>query len=70
MLGLLLYVVTMSFAVVDWMMLRELHWYSSILGLVVCVSQVLGAVVLAISAAAGCAVHAVDRELHVADEIE
>jgi hypothetical protein len=46
--GLFLYVVTMSFAAVDWIMAREAHWYSSIIGLVMCVSQVLSALVLSL----------------------
>ena len=40
---LLLYVVTMTVAAVDWIMSREPHWYSTILGLVICVSQALAA---------------------------
>jgi hypothetical protein len=48
-IGLFIYVITMSFATVDWIMSREAHWYSAIIGLIVCVSQVLGAFVLAIA---------------------
>lgn len=45
-IGLFIYCVSMSFASVDWIMLRELHWYSSILGFIVCIGQMLGAIVL------------------------
>lgn len=48
-IGLFIYTVTMSFATVDWIMLREAHWASSILGFVICVSQMLGAIVLMIA---------------------
>lgn len=48
-LGLILYIVSMSLAAVDWIMAREAHWYSTIIGLVICVSQALSALVLAIA---------------------
>jgi hypothetical protein len=48
-LGVLIYVITMTFAAVDWIMSREAHWYSTILGLVICVSQALSAIVLCIT---------------------
>lgn len=48
-MGLLMYVVTMTSASIDWIMAREAHWYSTILGLVICVSQALSGLVLAIA---------------------
>ena len=48
-LGLLLYVVSMTAAAVDWIQSREAHWYSTILGLVICVSQALTGLVVAIA---------------------
>src|SRR4051812_27568347 len=48
-LGLVLYVTTMSAAAVDWIMAREAHWYSTIIGLVICVSQALSALVIAVA---------------------
>lgn len=47
-IGLFIYAVSMSFASVDWIMLRELHWYSSILGFIICIGQMLGAIVLSV----------------------
>jgi hypothetical protein len=41
--GLVVYVVSMSLAGVDWMMSRQLHWVSSIFGFIVVVSQTLTA---------------------------
>jgi hypothetical protein len=37
--GVVLYVITMSFAAVDWVLSRDAHWFSTILGLLVVVSQ-------------------------------
>src|SRR4051794_3012907 len=48
-LGLVLYVTSMSAAAVDWIMAREAHWYSTIIGLVICVSQALSALVIAVA---------------------
>ena len=39
--GLMLYVLTMSFAAFDWAMSLEPHWYSTIYGVIFIVSQVL-----------------------------
>jgi hypothetical protein len=41
--GLVLYVITMTFAGVDWIMSRDPHWYSTIYGFILCAGQaVLG----------------------------
>jgi len=46
--GLLVYVITMTFASVDWIMSLDPHWYSTIFGLIFVVSQGLAALSLAI----------------------
>jgi hypothetical protein len=47
--AILIYVVTMTFASVDWMMSIEPHWYSTIYGLLVIGGQILSAFALAIA---------------------
>jgi hypothetical protein len=47
--GLLFFVVTMSFASVDWMMSLDPHWFSTIYGLTTVASQGLTALALAIA---------------------
>jgi hypothetical protein len=47
--GLLVYGLTISFASVDWMMSLSPHWFSSIYGMLVMVSQALSAMALAIA---------------------
>src|SRR5439155_25832165 len=47
--GLVLYVATMTAAAVDWIMAREAHWYSTIIGLVICVSQALSALAVSLA---------------------
>jgi hypothetical protein len=47
--GLLIFVITMSFASVDWMMSLEPHWFSTIYGLTTVASQALSALALAIA---------------------
>ncbi|MDX1686921.1 MAG: hypothetical protein R3248_02970 [Candidatus Promineifilaceae bacterium] len=47
--GLLLYVLTATFAAVDWVMSLEPHWYSSIYGLLYVGRQVLGALALVLA---------------------
>jgi hypothetical protein len=46
--GLVLYVLTVTFAAVDWMMSLEPHWYSTLYGVVILVGQILAALALAI----------------------
>ena len=46
--GLLVYVITMTFASVDWIISLDPHWYSTIFGLIFVVSQGLAALSLAI----------------------
>jgi hypothetical protein len=47
--GLVVYFITMSLAAVDWVMSMEPQWYSTIFGLIVCVSQaVIGMAMLII----------------------
>jgi hypothetical protein len=46
--GLLLYGFTMTFAAIDWVMSLEPHWYSSIYGILMVVSQLLGALALVV----------------------
>ncbi len=46
--GLLVYVITMTFASVDWIMSLDPHWYSTIFGLIFVVSQGLAALSLPI----------------------
>jgi hypothetical protein len=41
--GLVIYFLTMSLAAMDWMVSREIHWYSSIFGFMVIVGQALSA---------------------------
>ena len=47
--GLLVYVITMTFASVDWIMSLDPHWYSTIFGLIFVVSQGLAGLALVIS---------------------
>jgi hypothetical protein len=47
--GLILLVVTVSFAAIDWSMSLEPYWYSSIYGLLIISGQVLGALSLAVA---------------------
>jgi hypothetical protein len=47
--GLLIYVITMTFASVDWIMSLDPHWYSTIFGLIFVVSQGLAAFSLVIA---------------------
>jgi hypothetical protein len=47
--GLLLFVLTMSFASVDWMMSLDVHWFSTIYGLMTVAGQGLSALALAIA---------------------
>lgn len=47
--AILTYVLTMTFAAVDWMMSIEPHWYSTIYGLLVIGGQILSAFALAIA---------------------
>jgi hypothetical protein len=46
--GLVLYVLTMTFAAVDWLMSLEPHWYSTIFSIVVISGQGLSAIAVAI----------------------
>jgi len=46
--GILLYVVTMTFAAFDWLMSLEPHWFSSIFGLLIVTGQGLSAIAFAI----------------------
>lgn len=46
--GLVLYVLTVTFAAVDWIMSLEPHWYSTLYGVVILVGQILAALALAI----------------------
>jgi hypothetical protein len=39
--GLVLYFLTMSFAAMDWVLSREIHWYSSIFGFLIIIGQAL-----------------------------
>jgi len=48
-LGLLLFVLTVTGEAVDWMMSREAHWYSTIIGLVISVSMALSGLVTALA---------------------
>lgn len=41
--GMVLYFLTMSSAAVDWIMAREAHWYSTVFGFIVIISQALSA---------------------------
>jgi len=47
--GLLIYVVTMTFASVDWIMSLDPHWYSTIFGFLLVAGQGLGAFALVIA---------------------
>jgi hypothetical protein len=47
--GLLVYVITMTFASVDWIMSLDPHWYSTIFGLIIVVAQGLSGFALVIS---------------------
>jgi hypothetical protein len=60
--GLILYVLTMSFASVDWLMSLEPHWYSTIFSILVISGQGLSAVAVAIVVLA-----ALSREKSIAD---
>jgi hypothetical protein len=51
-IGLILYTVTMSLAIIDWVMTLEPHWYSTIFGLLTIVSQGLTGFAFAALAAA------------------
>lgn len=44
--GLLIFTLTMTFAIIDWVMSLTPHWYSSIIGLLFVVAQVLSAFAL------------------------
>lgn len=46
--GLVLYVLTVSFAAIDWVMSLEPHWYSTIYGIMLLVGQILVAMAFAI----------------------
>jgi hypothetical protein len=48
--GIVLYVLTMTFASVDWVMSLEPHWFSTIFGVLLVAGQTLGAFALAITA--------------------
>ena len=50
--GLVLYVLTATFAAVDWMMSLEPHWFSTIYGILVIVGQLLVALAFAIAVVA------------------
>jgi hypothetical protein len=50
--GLVLYVLTVTFAAVDWMMSLEPHWFSTIYGILVIVGQLLATVAFATAVAA------------------
>lgn len=47
--AIILYVITMTFAAVDWMMSLEPHWYSTMYGLLIIAGQVLTAFAFAIA---------------------
>lgn len=47
--GILLYVFSMTFAAIDWMMSLDPHWFSTIYGLLVCVGQALSAMALMVA---------------------
>lgn len=47
--GLLVYILLMSLAAVDWMMSLDPHWYSTIYGLIAVVGQGLGALAFAVA---------------------
>lgn len=47
--GLVLYVITMTFASVDWIMSLDPHWYSTIFGLILVAGQGLAALALVIA---------------------
>ncbi|HEX8523955.1 MAG TPA: hypothetical protein VF669_17005 [Tepidisphaeraceae bacterium] len=46
--GILFYGISMSFATVDWVMSRETHWYTTILGFIFLCGQALAAIAFAI----------------------
>jgi hypothetical protein len=50
--GLVLYVLTVTFAFVDWMMSLEPHWFSTIYGILVIVGQLLATLAFAIAVVA------------------
>jgi hypothetical protein len=50
--GLVLYVLTVTFAFVDWMMSLEPHWFSTIYGILVIVGQLLATLAFAVVVAA------------------
>ena len=50
--GLVLYVLTTTFAAVDWMMSLEPHWFSTIYGILVIVGQLLVALAFAVAVVA------------------
>jgi hypothetical protein len=47
--GLLLYVVLMSLACIDWLMSLDAHWYSTIFGFIMVAGQTLGALSFAVA---------------------
>jgi hypothetical protein len=47
--GLLIYVILMSLAAVDWIMSLDPHWYSTIFGLIIVVGQGLGALAFTVA---------------------
>jgi hypothetical protein len=47
--GIVLYILTVTAASVDWMMSRESHWYSSIIGFVFVVGQALSGLAVALA---------------------
>jgi hypothetical protein len=46
--GILFYAISMSFATVDWVMSRDSHWYTTILGFIFLCGQALSAIAFAI----------------------
>lgn len=46
--GLILYVLTVTFAAIDWIMAIDAHWFSSIFGLLIVIGQLLASLCLAI----------------------
>ncbi|HEX5474729.1 MAG TPA: hypothetical protein VFX12_08725 [Vicinamibacterales bacterium] len=55
--GLILYVVLMTFASIDWIMSLEPHWYSTVFGFIMVCGQGLGALALAAAVLAMLAPH-------------
>jgi hypothetical protein len=48
-IGIVIYIATMTVASVDWLMSREAHWYSSIIGFIIVVSQALSGLAVALA---------------------